>query len=51
MKYALGENVRVAKFASRLLASLKGCEEQCIEVIEVYPITLGCLAHSTIFSP
>lgn len=34
MKYALGENPRLAKFASRLLASLKGCHEQCKNIIE-----------------
>ncbi|KAI6158061.1 armadillo-type protein [Pisolithus tinctorius] len=33
-KYALGENARVTKFASRLLASLKGGDEQCMQVIE-----------------
>ncbi|KAI6134781.1 armadillo-type protein [Pisolithus croceorrhizus] len=32
--YALGENARVTKFASRLLASLKGCHEQCKNIIE-----------------
>lgn len=34
MKYALGENPRLAKFASRLLASLKGCHEQCKNIVE-----------------
>ncbi|KAH7882429.1 armadillo-type protein [Phlebopus sp. FC_14] len=34
VRFALGENSRVAKFAARLLASLKGHEDQCIEIVE-----------------
>ncbi|KAL4078145.1 armadillo-type protein [Scleroderma yunnanense] len=55
-KYALGENARVAKFASRLLTSLNGCEEQCVEVVEYIAEKLPdvepelLVAHTTVLA-
>ncbi|KAG6332171.1 hypothetical protein ID866_6918 [Astraeus odoratus] len=34
IRSALSKNARIAKFASRLLAFLKGCEGECSEIIE-----------------
>lgn len=34
-RFALGENPKIAKFAARLLASLKDHESACVEIIEV----------------
>ena len=34
-RFALGVNPKIAKFAARLLASLKDHEDACVEIIEV----------------
>lgn len=34
-RFALGDNPRIAKFATRLLASLKDHEDACVEIIQV----------------
>ncbi|KIJ63153.1 hypothetical protein HYDPIDRAFT_113739 [Hydnomerulius pinastri MD-312] len=56
LRYALGEDPRVAKFAARLLAFSKGHEDSCIEIIESISDKLAeaspelLVAHTTVLA-